>query len=185
MSSDSLDCVEFFPNAEEPRSSVDPEQFTRGLSPTSFEHAMPSSEQWVYILELGRRISSINQLTSDQRASLSNNVIFSIHSYMADHPTVMGSGLTHMGGRRQPSEERSSSSDQGMPDRETTPEVRNAPASTSRPTEPARGGRSKAHARRDRSRGRRACGRTAIQFRVEKKLPGRFHSLRWINIHLG
>ena len=132
---------------EESSSSMDLEQLARELSPASSKHVMPSSDQGVYIPELGRRISSINQLTRDQHASLSNNVIFNVFSYMADHPTVIGSGLTHRGGRRQPSEERSSSSDQGRIDKEGTFEVRNAPTSTSRPSQPARGSHSKSRAR--------------------------------------
>ena len=44
-----------------------------------------------------------------------------------------------------------------MPDQETIPEVQNAPASTSRPTQLARGGRSKARAQRGCAWGHRAC----------------------------
>ena len=70
MPSHSSDCVEVFPNAEESSSSVDLEHLARELSLVSFEHVMLSSDQGIYIPELGRRISTINQLTRRQRASL-------------------------------------------------------------------------------------------------------------------
>ena len=56
-------------------------------------------------------ISSINQLTSQQRASLIDDQLINIFSYMADHPNTMGSGLSHRGGRCQPIEEENTSSD--------------------------------------------------------------------------
>ena len=64
-----------------------------GLS--SSEHVMPSSGQGVYVPELGRRISLIHQLTPNQRGSLSNNILFNINSYMANHATEAGIGLVH------------------------------------------------------------------------------------------
>ena len=89
---------------------------------------MPSSGHGVYVPVLGRRIISIHQLTPDQCASLSNNILFSINSYMADHATEAGTGLTHRRTRRQPFEDIDPPSDQ-----EVTPEVRNVEASTSQP----------------------------------------------------
>ena len=89
---------------------------------------MLSSDQGVYIPELGRRISSINQLTHHHYASLSDDQLINVFSYMGNHPTVMGFGLTHRGGRRQPFEEESSTFDQDRADQEITSEVWNAPA---------------------------------------------------------
>ena len=96
---------------------------------------MPSSDQGVYVPELGRRINSIHQLTPDQRASLSNNVLFSINSYMTDHPTEAGFGLTYRRGQRLPFEKGSSPSDQEMPDQEVILEVQSVEASTSQPAQ--------------------------------------------------
>ena len=106
------------------------------LSPSSSEHVILCLERRVYVPELGRRISSILQLTPDQHASLSNNVIFSINSYMADQPTEAGSGLTHQRGRHQPSKDRDPQFDQEMPDHEVIPEVQTAEASTSQLAQP-------------------------------------------------
>ena len=139
MSSNSSDCVEFFQNIEEVNSSSDPEQSKGESISSSSKHVMPSSDQGVYVLDLGRRINSIHQLTPDQRASLLNNVIFIINNYMVDHLSEMGSSLTHRRGQRQPSEERGSSPDQVMLDQQVTLEVRNAPTSTSRPMQQAQG----------------------------------------------
>ena len=133
MSSNRSDCVEFFLNTEEPHSSLGPGQFVEESSSSSSEHVMPSSDQGVYVPELGRRINSIHQLTPDQRASLSNNVLFSIDSYMVDYPIEAGSSMTHRRGRRQPSEEGGSPPDQEMPNQEVIPQVRNAKASISEP----------------------------------------------------
>ena len=116
MSSHNSYCVEVFSNAEESSSLVDLEQLARELSLASSEHVMSSLDQGVYSPELGMRISSINQLTHHQRASLLDDQLFSVFSYMANHPTVMGSGLKHRGGRRQPFEEGSLWSDQDMTD---------------------------------------------------------------------
>ena len=60
MSSYNSDCVEVFPTAEESSSSVDLERLVCELSPASSEHVLPSSDQGIYIPELGRRICSIN-----------------------------------------------------------------------------------------------------------------------------
>ena len=94
MSSHSSNCMEIFPNVEESSSSVDLEQLTQELSPASSEHVMSSLDRGIYIPELGRRISSINQLTRQQRASLPEDQLISIFSYMANHPSAMGSSLT-------------------------------------------------------------------------------------------
>ena len=118
-------------------------QLARELSPASSEHVMPSSGQGTYILELSRRISSINQLTRTQRASLTKDQLIAIFSYMANHPSVMGFGLTHRGGLCQPSEEGSSPSDQHGADQDISSEMQNAPAGPSRLVQPARGGRVK------------------------------------------
>ena len=123
------DYVEISPNTEEPRSLLGLRQLEE-MGSSSSEHVMLSSGHGVYVPELSKRISSIHQLTPDQRASLSNNILFSINSYMADHATEMGIGLTHRSGRRQPSEDRDPPSDQ-----EITPEVRNMEASTSQPAQ--------------------------------------------------
>ena len=123
-------------------------------SSSSSEHVMLSKDQGVYVPELDKRISSTHQLTSDQRASLSNNVLVSINSFMADHPIEAGSGLTHKRGMRQPSEDRDPPTDQEMPDQEVTPKVRNAEASTSQPAQQVRRGRSKSRARCGIARGR-------------------------------
>ena len=141
MSSNSSDCVEFFPNTEGPYSSLDLEQSKRELSSSLSEHVLSSSDQGVYVPELGRRICSLHQLIPDQHASLSNNVLFSINSYMTDHPIEVGSGPTHRRGRRQPSKKKGSPSYQ-----EIIPEVRNVEASTSQPAQLARRGLSKARA---------------------------------------
>ena len=96
---------------------------------------MPSTDEGVYVPELSKRISSIHQLTPDQRDSLSNNVLFNINSFMADHPMETGFGLMHMRDKRQPSEDRDLPSDQEMPNQEVTLEMRNVEASTSQPTQ--------------------------------------------------
>ena len=138
MSSRSSDYAEVFPNAEESSSLVDLEQPTKELSPTSSEHVMPSSDQGIYIPELGRRISTINQLTSQQRASLSEDQLLQVLSFMANFPSTMEANLSHPGGRRQPVEDKSSSSDHNGvgpsgPEQDTFLKACNAPTGPDQP----------------------------------------------------
>ena len=114
MSSSSSDGIEILPSIERLRGSANPKQMEPG--PSASEHVLPTSGNGVYVPELGRRSSSINQLTSDQRASLSNNVLYSINCYMADHRTKEAAGLTHRRGRRQPSEDIDEQFDQEVRD---------------------------------------------------------------------
>ena len=161
MSSHSSDCAEVFPNVEESSSSVDLEHLVHELSPVSSEHVMPSSGRGIYIPELGRRISIINQLTRQQHASLSEGQLLRVVSFMANFPSEMRATLSHRGGRRQPAEDESSSSDHNGArpsgaEQDTLLEVRNAPAGPSLPDQPVEGGRRKARIQRGRARGRRA-----------------------------
>ena len=103
MTSSSSDSIEILPSTVRLRGFVDPMHMGRGTSAS--EHVSPTSGNGVYVPELGRRISSINQLTLDQRASLSNNVLYSINCYMADQHTEEAASLTHRRGRLQPSED--------------------------------------------------------------------------------
>ena len=146
MTSSSSESIEILPSTVGTRGFGEPLDMGRGTSPS--EHVSPTLGSGVYIPELGRRIKSINQLTLDQHASLSNNVIFSINCYMADQRTEGTAGLTHKRGRRQPSADIDEQSDQEV--HETVAEVgRSAPqASTSRPAAEGRPGRSKACPRR-------------------------------------
>ena len=124
----------------------------RGTSPS--EHVSPGSGNGVFVPELGRRIRSLDQLTPDQRASLSNNVLFSISRYMADQQSEGSAGITHRRGRRQPSEDNEDLSDL---EARVAESVRTAPqASTSQPAAEGRTGRSRSRARRRNVRGRRA-----------------------------
>ena len=117
---------------------------------------MPSLDQEIYIPELGRRISTINQLTRQQHASLLEDQLLRVLSFMANYPSAMGLDLMHQGGWRQPVNDESSSSDQGRTDQDTSSEVGNAPAGPSRLVQLASGGRRKAQAQHGHARGRRA-----------------------------
>ena len=161
MSSHSSDCVEVFPTTEESSSSVDLERLARELSPASSEHVLPSSDRGIYIPELGRRICSINQLTRQQRASLTEDQPLQVLSFMANFPSALESSSTHRHGRGQPVEEDNSLSDHSEvspsgAEQDTTSKVRNVPAGPGKPAQPARGGRMKACAQWGRTRGRRA-----------------------------
>ena len=150
MSSHNLDCVEVFPTAEESSNSVDLERLAHELSPASSEHVLPSSDREIYILELGRRICTINQLTCSQHASLTEDQLFQVLSFMANFPSALESNLAHRRGRRQPLDD-SSSSDQSEVDplgaeQDTGLEVRNAPAGSSTQAQPTKGSRTKARA---------------------------------------
>ena len=97
---------------------------------------MSSLDRGVYVLELGRKICSINPLTSQQRASLTDQQHFRIFRFVANHPNLLKGCLDHLRGRSQPTEEESSSSD--LPtarllgaDQEALLEVQNAPEGTS------------------------------------------------------
>ena len=160
MSSHSSDCVEVFPTVKESNNSADLERLVREISPASSEYVLLSLDRGVYIPELGRRICSINQLTRQQRASLTEDQLIQVFSFMANFPSALEASLAHRHGWYQPAEE-SSSSDHAMAgpseaEQDTSSEVRNAPARPSRPTESAKGGRVKARAQRGRTRGRRA-----------------------------
>ena len=82
MTSSSSDDIEILPSTVRLRGFVDQMHMGRGTSAS--EHVLPTSGTEVYVPELGRRISSINQLTLDQRVSLSNNVLYSINCYMTN-----------------------------------------------------------------------------------------------------
>ena len=133
--------MDVFPTAEKSSSSVDLEKLVRELSPASSEHVMPSSERGIYIPKLGRRISTINQLTSQQHASLLEDQLFQVLRFMANFPSVMGANRSHRGGRRQPAEDEGSSLDHNGADpsgaeQDTFSKVCNAPAGPSRPAQP-------------------------------------------------
>ena len=98
MSSHNLDCVEVFPTAEESSSSVDLERLAHKLSLASFEHVLPSSDRGIYIPELSRRICSINQLTCQQCASLTEDQLLQMLNFMANFPSALESSLTHRRG---------------------------------------------------------------------------------------
>ena len=72
MSSHSSDCVEITPIAKDLSSFVDLERLTWELSPTTSEHVLPSKsrDRGVFISELGCKIRSVNQLTSQQFTNL-------------------------------------------------------------------------------------------------------------------
>ena len=89
MSSHSSDCVEVSPDLEESSGLIDLGQLARELSLASSKHVMPSLDQGIFIPD-------------DQ--------LIDIFSYMANQPSIMGSGLLHR--RRQPVDEESSTSDQ-------------------------------------------------------------------------
>ena len=110
MSSHNSDCVEIFPIAEESSSSMDLERLAREISPASSEHVLPSSDQGIYIPELGRRICSINQLTHQQRASLIDEQRFQLYGFMANYPSALEVHMDHRCSRRQPTKEESPSS---------------------------------------------------------------------------
>ena len=161
MYSHSSNCVKVFPTAKESSSSVDLERLACEVSPASSKHVLLSLDRGIYIPELGRRICSINQLTRQQRASLTEDQILQVLSFISNFPSALASSLAHHHGRRQPLEEDSSSSDHSEAgpsgaEQNTTSDVRNAPAGPSRPAQPARGGRMKARAQQGSARGCRA-----------------------------
>ena len=136
MSSSSSDCVEILLNTEGFRGFLSLRQL-EGSGSSASQHVMPGLGHGAYVPELGRRINLIHQLTPDQRASLSNNVFFSINSYMADHSTEEGIGLTHRRSRHQPSEDRDPRFDQEAHNKGGSTSRSTQVASTSRPTDEA------------------------------------------------
>ena len=76
MSSHSSNYVEIFPVAEKSSNSVDLERLALKISLASSKHVLPRLNQGVYIPELDRRIFSINQLTRQQCASLTDEQCF-------------------------------------------------------------------------------------------------------------
>ena len=149
MSSHSLDCVEIFPIAQESSSSVDLERLVREISPASSEHVLLSLDRGIYISELGQRICNINQLTRQQRASLTNDQRLQVYNFMTNHPSALEVSSEHRCSQHQPIEEESSSSDHAAvgpsgAKQDTSSEVCNVPAGPSQPAKPRKGGRVKA-----------------------------------------
>ena len=153
MYSHNSDCVEVFPTTKESSSSVDLERLACELSSASFEHVLLSLDRGIYIPELGRRICSINQLTHQQRASLTEDQLLQVLSFMANFPSALESSLVHRHGRCQPVEEDNSLSDHSQAgplgaEQDIASEVCNALAGPSRSAQPARGGHVKIRAQR-------------------------------------
>ena len=101
MSSHSSDYVEIFPTAKESSSSIDLKRLAREIKPALSKHVLPSSDRGIYIPELGRRICSINQLTHQQCASLTDNQLIQVFSFMANYGkpcALMWSVPTFQGG---------------------------------------------------------------------------------------
>ena len=122
---------------------------------------LPSSDRGIYILQIDWRICSFNQLTRQQRASLIEDQLLQVLSFMANFPSVLESSLAHPRGWRQPVKEDNSSSDHSEAgpsgaEQDTGSEVCNTPTGPTRQAQLARGGRVKARAQRGRARGRRA-----------------------------
>ena len=90
---------------------MDLERLAWELSLTISKRVLTSGDQGVFIPELGRKIRSVSQLTSQQFASLTNKQCFQILSYMANDPKPLEGRLEHHCGRHQPREEESSSTD--------------------------------------------------------------------------
>ena len=133
MSSYNSDCVEVFPTAKESSSSANLEKLVREISSASFEHVLPSLDRGIYIPKIGRRICSINQLTRQQCASLTENQLIQVFSFMANFPSALEAGLAYHRGQHQPAEEENSSSDHAIvgqlgDEHDTSSEVRNTPA---------------------------------------------------------
>ena len=161
MSSHNFDCVEILPVAEDLSNSVDLERLAREISPATSEHVLPSSDRGVFIPELSRKICSVNQLTSQELASLTDQQCFRIFSYMVNDPNPLGGRLDHCPSQRQSTEEESSLSDfpAACPfgaNQEASSEAQNALAGTNRSAEPSRGGCTKVRAYKGRVRGRHA-----------------------------
>ena len=104
MSSHSSDCVETRLIVVDSSSSVDLEQLMRELSLAISERVLSSGDRGIFIPDLGRKIKSVSQLTSQQFASFTDQQRFFILSFMTNDPNP----LEH-NGRKQPMEEESSS----------------------------------------------------------------------------
>ena len=188
VSSHSSNFVEVFPTADESSNSVDLEQLVRELSQTSSEHVLPSSDRGIYIPELGKRICTINQLTRQQRASLTKDQLLQVLSFMANFLSALESSLAHRPGQLQrrtilcptivrpihwePSKiqlQRCIMHQQDLANQHSRPGVASLKHMRSRD----------AHedAEHERKKG--------TQFVEEKTLLGLFRSLRWIYINLG
>ena len=76
------------------------EQLAHELTLASSEQVMPSSDRGIYIPELGKRIFTMNQLTCQQCASLSEDQLLQVFRFMANFPSMIGASLAHRGGRR-------------------------------------------------------------------------------------
>ena len=100
MSSHSSDCFKISPIAKDLISSVDLEWLAHEISLVTSEHVLLSSNRGVFILELDCKICSVNQLTPQQFASLTEQLRFQIFSYMANDPNSLEGHLNHCRGRR-------------------------------------------------------------------------------------
>ena len=110
MSSHSFDYVKITPIAKDLSSFVDLKQVAQELSLTTSECVLLSGDRGVFILELGQKIWSVSQLTSQQFASLTYQQRLQILSYMTRYPNLLEGHLEHHPGRHQPAKHEESSS---------------------------------------------------------------------------